>query len=329
MLSLFAKIKTALQGASSPVRVVFPEGEHPLIQKVAQQLTTFNVTPVLVFATWAAQQAVDVPAGVETVVIADSDGDRLARQLFNLRRGKVTLPAARTLVQQPVYFATMLLKNHTVDALVGGISYPTSAIIRPALQIIRARPHTKLVSSVFLMVKGAQQLLFTDCALNVAPTASQLATIARLGYKAARLLDLPHPQLALLSYSTHASGQGETVDRVRAAVNQLRTDHWQECHFDGPLQVDAALNAAVRAHKAPHSSLTTNANILVFPDLNAANIGYKLTQRLGGFQAVGPLLIGLNQPVNDLSRGATASDVLQTALFTAYEGLMNRHVTAS
>ena len=225
MFDLFVHIKKLLRQDSQPIRVVFPEGTSDLIQKVAVQLTAFNIEPLLVFARRDQMPAQTLPPSVRVVVMTDYDTNALAKQLFVLRQTKITAVQAQTLISDPIYFAMMLLKTHKADALVGGINYPTSAVIRPALQIIRAKPDHKLVSSVFLMIKGDQQFIFTDCALNINPTATQLATIARLSYRAARLLQLKCPRIALLSYATYRSGQGVMVDKVRTAVTTLRTQN--------------------------------------------------------------------------------------------------------
>ncbi|WP_425379706.1 phosphate acetyltransferase [Spiroplasma endosymbiont of Stenodema calcarata] len=304
--------------SSKKIKIIFPEGNSERIQEVAKRLVGTKITPVLVFKTRA-----EVPANFddyqcEVLVCEEQNMQELAEYLVELRKGKVSIAEATHLVQECNYLAILWVKKGLVDGMVGGISYDTKDIIGPALRIIKAKPGIKLVSSFFLMVRSDERYIFTDCALNIDPTAEELANIAYLGYEASQVFAFKKPQMALLSFSTKGSGRGTSVDKVREAYEILKTKDLKDCRVDGEFQFDAAWDDVIRNKKAPTSTLTAPADIFVFPNLDAGNIGYKIAQRLGGFEAVGPIVIGLDCPVNDLSRGATINDIYNTVLVTAY-----------
>ncbi|AHF58102.1 phosphate acetyltransferase [Spiroplasma eriocheiris] len=299
------------------VRIIFPEGASERIQEVVPKFQNTKITPVLVF-----QRRDEVPQnlmnkGAEILVIEEQNTDELANFLVEIRKGKTSIAEATRLVKQRNYFATIWVKMGKADGMVGGISYDTKDIIRPALQIIRPKANVSLVSSFFLMVRNAERYIFTDCALNINPSAEELADIAHLGYEASQIFDFKDPKMALLSYSTKGSGAGDSVDKVLTAYEIIRSRNI-DCLVDGEFQFDAAWDDEIRKKKAPTSPIKSRTDIFVFPNLDAGNIGYKIAQRMGSFKAVGPIIIGLDKPVNDLSRGATADDIYNTVLVTAY-----------
>ncbi len=225
------------------------------------------------------------------------------------RNGKVTREQAEEMIKGANYFSTLMLEDYRVDALVGGCVYSTADILKPAFQIIKPAPGNSVVSSSFLMKKGDEKLMFADCAVNINPNKSQLKEITLQTIKTAREMGID-PKVAMLSYSTRGSGAGEYVDLVKEAYNELieENPHLKDT-VDGELQFDAAYVAKTGKMKAPDSPVAGIANVFIFPHILAGNIAYKMVQSLGGYEAVGPTLQGLNRPVNDLSRGADAPTI--------------------
>ena len=206
------------------------------------------------------------------------------------------------------------------DALLGGATYSTADTVRPALQLIKTKPGNKIVSSCFILVRGAasgkeEVLAMGDCAINIKPNEDDLVEIAAETANCARVFGVD-PKVAFLSYSTHGSGSGEDVDKMRNAAHKCKELH-PDLPIEGEIQFDAAVAPRVARIKCPDSEVAGYANTFVFPDINAGNIGYKIAQRLGSFNAYGPILLGLNAPVNDLSRGCNAEEVYSMAIITA------------
>ncbi len=245
------------------------------------------------------------------------------QNLFDLRSKKgMTLEQAEALAVDPLYFADLMLQNGDADGSIAGARYTTGDRVRSALQIVGITPGFKTVSSFFLMVFDAEHhnpkrtMLFSDCALIVNPDAAQLAEIAITSIASARkFIDQP-PQVALLSFSTDGSAKHEMVDKVREATQLVRSA-MPDTPVDGEIQLDAAIVPEISARKFSDSQTRGQANVLIFPDLNAANIGYKIAQRFGGAKAIGPILQGLRKPANDLSRGCSADDVYELINLTA------------
>lgn len=211
----------------------------------------------------------------------------------------------------------MMVQAGDADGMVSGAAHTTAETIRPAFQIIKTAPDASVVSSIFLMVMRGRLWAFGDCAVNPNPTPEQLGEIAVVSARTAHQFGID-PKVAMLSYSTGASGVGPDVEAVVAAVEKARELN-PELAVDGPLQFDAACEPSVAAKKAPESPVAGQANVFIFPDLQSGNIGYKTAQRTGGALAVGPILQGLNKPINDLSRGATVPDIINTVAITAIQ----------
>src|SRR5699024_3907392 len=232
-----------------------------------------------------------------------------------IRQGKTTKEEAIELLKTESYFGTMLVSMNEADGLVSGAVNSTSDTVRPALQIIKTRPGIKKTSGVFVMVRDDERYIFGDCAINIAPTSDDLAEIAVESHKTAKVFGI-EPKIAMLSFSTKGSAQSEETERVVEAIAKAKEMN-DNLVIDGEFQFDTAFVPSVAAKKAPESEIQGDATVFVFPSLEAGNISYKLAERLGGFEAVGPILQGLNKPVNDLSRGCSSEDVYKLALVTA------------
>ncbi len=262
------------------------------------------------------------------MIVEPQNAPRLAKYtqtLFDLRSKKgLTRQQAETLALDPLYFADLMLQAGDADGSIAGAQYTTGDRVRTALQIIGVTPGFKTVSSFFLMVFEAahhnpeRTLLFSDCALVVNPDAEQLAEIAITSADSAKKFIEQPPQLALLSFSTDGSAKHELVDKVREATKLVRAA-LPDTPVDGEIQLDAAIVPEISARKFASSQTRGQANVLIFPDLNAANIGYKIAQRFGGAKAIGPILQGLKKPANDLSRGCSADDVYELIGITAQQ----------
>lgn len=244
--------------------------------------------------------------------------DRLTAALFEARKSKgVSLEQARELMRDRTYFATMLVQEGLADAMVSGANTTTAHTIRPALQIIKTLPNSPLVSSSFIMCFDEEILIYADCAINPNPDAQQLAQIALASADTARAFGL-EPRVAMLSYSSGDSGSGADIDLVRSA-GEIARGLAPALKIEAPVQYDAAIDPAVARKKLPNSDVAGCANVFVFPNLNAGNIGYKIAQRSANCVAVGPILQGLKKPVNDLSRGCGVGDVVNTVLISAIQ----------
>lgn len=248
-----------------------------------------------------------------------------AENLYELRKAKgMTLEQAEELVKNEVYYGMMMVKMNDADGLVSGAIHSTSDTLRPALQILKTAPGTKLVSAFFLMVVPNCEFgengvfVFGDCGLNENPTAEQLAEIAHSSSESFKQLVGKEAKVAMLSYSTMGSAKSELTQKVIDATNLVK-ENYPEIKVDGEMQLDAAIVPSVGKSKAPNSEIAGNANTLIFPDLDAGNIGYKLVQRLAKAEAYGPLCQGIAKPVNDLSRGCSAEDIAGVVAITAVQ----------
>lgn len=308
-----------------PRRIIFTEGPDPRILEAAARLKQGGfLTPVLVGNVAEVEAAAKAGgfdiAGLEILDPATYPKmDEMVETMAELRKGKMTPEECRKALSKGNYFGTMLVKLGVADALLGGATYSTADTVRPALQIVKTKPGNKIVSSCFIMIRetgaGQETLAMGDCAINIAPNEDELVEIAVETARTAKVFGVD-PKVALLSYSTLGSGKGESVDKMKNATAKVKAAA-PELAVDGELQFDAAVSPTVASIKCKGSPVAGQANTFIFPDINAGNIGYKIAQRLGGFAAFGPILQGLNAPINDLSRGCNAEEVYQMAIITA------------
>jgi len=248
----------------------------------------------------------------------DSHYDDYVNTYYELRKEKkMTLEVARDLMEDGAYFGTMMVYKGHADGMVSGAAHTTQHTILPALQFIKTKPNSSVVSSIFFMCLEDRVSVFGDCAINPNPTAEQLAEIAISSAESSLAFGI-EPKIAMLSYSSGSSGKGDEVDKVRAATEIVRKKR-PDLKIEGPIQYDAAVDPAVGQSKMPNSEVAGHASVLIFPDLNTGNNTYKAVQRETGALAIGPMLQGLNKPVNDLSRGCTVDDIINTVVITAIQ----------
>lgn len=311
----------------NPKKIVFTEGEDARILEASSRLLASSfLHPILVGdEEKIAEAAEDCGFNIRGAEIINpakyEDMDKMVELFCELRKSKgVTPEQARKTLMQTNYFGTMLVKMGIADSLLGGATYSTADTVRPALQLIKTKPGNNIVSSCFILVRpgvtGENDVLaMADCAINIEPTEDELVEIAGEASECARIFGVD-PKVAFLSYSTYGSGTGPAVDKMRNAAEKTKK-RYPDLPVDGELQFDAAVSPRVARTKCPESEIAGHANTFIFPDISAGNIGYKIAQRMGNFDAYGPILLGLNAPVNDLSRGCNASEVYSMAIITA------------
>jgi len=316
-----------VKASKAAKRIVLPEGSEPRTVQAAVLAVERNIAvPVLVGAkaeieATAKSVGVTLPASIEIIEPSEALAEKYVPTLVELRKSKgMTEEQARAALKDNVTLATMMLKMGEVDGLVSGAIHSTADTLRPALQIIKCAPGVKSVSSVFFMCLPGQTYVYGDCAINLNPTAEELAGIALQCDDTAKAFGLPS-RVAMLSYSTINSGKGPDADLVKEATAIAKAAR-PDMALDGPLQYDAATTPSVGSLKAPGSAVAGKATVFVFPDLSAGNIGYKAVQRSArGTIAIGPMLQGLAKPVNDLSRGALVEDIVYTIALTAVQAM--------
>ena len=324
MSEFLGRMKAAAK--SNKKTIVLPEGEDPRTIEAAKKIVEEDLANLIILGDPA---AIDVP-GVTVIDPRTAEKKQAYAEKFAELRAKkgVTLPEALEQMNDATYFGTMMVKMGDADGLVSGACHSTANTLRPALQILKTAPGTKLVSAFFIMCTKSPEfgadgtLLFADCGLNINPNADELSEIALASAESWKaFMPGEEPKVAMLSFSTMGSAKGDVPTKVREAV-KLANEKNPELALDGDLQLDAALVQSVADLKAPQSKVAGNANILVFPDLEAGNIGYKLVQRFGGAEAYGPVLQGIAKPVNDLSRGCSADDIVGVVAITAVQAQM-------
>ena len=335
-MGMFDKLIANLK--ASKKTIVFTEGSDARILSAADRLLKEGLMGVILCGKDAEVKAAASAGGfnIDGAEIIDPETypemEALVAQMFELRKGKMTEEECRTALQKSNYFGTMLVKAGKADALLGGATYSTADTVRPALQIIKTKKGANLVSSSFILFREKdgkeERIAMGDCAINLsyADTVDKEGNVvltaarklAEVAVETARTADFfgIDPKVAVLSFSTYGSGKGGTVQLSHDAVIEARKLD-PELVIDGEFQFDAAVSAEVAKTKCPDSNVAGQANTFIFPLIEAGNIGYKIAQRLGGFEAYGPILQGLNAPINDLSRGCTADEVYKMAIITA------------
>ena len=318
--TIFAKAKSNVK------HIVLPEGDEKRNIQAAAKIVKEGIATITVLGNLdavkkaAAETGTDL-TGIEIINPATSEKTAsYASLLYELRKAKgMTEEEAAKKALDPMYYGILMVKSGDADGLVSGAVHSTADMLRPALQVIKSKPGIKTVSSCFLIespVFGV--MIFSDCAVNIAPSAEELANIAVAAADSAVSLGGIEPKVAMLSFSTKGSAKHDNVTKVQEATalaKQLAPD----LKLDGELQLDAAIVPSVGELKAPGSEVAGHANVLVFPDLQAGNIGYKLAQRFGKSEAYGPILQGIAKPCNDLSRGCSVDDIVATVAITAVQ----------
>ncbi|ALV21922.1 phosphate acetyltransferase [Carnobacterium antarcticum] len=311
------------------IRIVFPEGTEPRIIGAVVRLQSEELIHPVLLGNPAEIKDIAKKRGfnVDNIEIIDQNNyeglDELVAAFVERRKGKVSEEQARELLKDENYFGTMLTYMGKVEGLVSGAVHSTGDTVRPALQIIKTKPGVSRTSGAFIMLRGRdnEKYLFSDCAINVNPNAQELAEIAVESAKTAELFGID-PKVAMLSFSTMGSAKAEEATKV-AEATKIAQELAPQYEIDGELQFDAAYVASVGQQKAPDSKVAGQATVFVFPELQSGNIGYKIAQRFGNFEAIGPILQGLNKPISDLSRGCNEEDVYKLAIITATQSLMN------
>ena len=300
-------------------RILLPESSDYRILKAAQILASQKIAQIVLFDT-----NIDLTLGIEIINRENKDlKAEYAQTLFERRKHKgVTLEVALEMLSNPSTFAMIALYRGDVDGVVMGAITPSQEVLSNALRIIGVSKGSKLVSSLFLMTFDqnhkmyGENMIFSDCAMNISPSSEELAEIANSAYETAKLFLEEEPKLAMLSFSTNQSAKHSEVDKVKNATDILKSK-LPNAQIIGNIQLDAALDQEILKIKYPEASFTPPANVLIFPNLDAANIGYKLVQRFSGAKAIGPILQGLAKPVNDLSRGCSVDEIVNTVVITA------------
>jgi len=319
---MFAKLNAMLK--ENPKTIVFTEGSDHRILNATERLLADGLIGVVLVGNVEEVKAAAAKDGynIEGATILDPatyEGmDAMVEKMVELRKGKMSAEDCRKNLMKGNYFGTMLVKMGVADALLGGATYSTADTVRPALQLIKTKPGNSIVSSCFIMARdkadGTQELLaMGDCAINIHPTDDNLVEIAKETAQCAKTFGID-PKVAFLSFSTKGSAKDDEVTKVQNAVAKAK--EVMDVPVDGEMQFDAAVAPEVGQLKFPGSPVAGQANTFIFPDVTAGNIGYKIAQRLGGFAAYGPILLGLNAPINDLSRGCVADEVYKMAIIT-------------
>lgn len=319
------------QAGISPKKIVLCEGDDPRVLHAAVRAHEKGIAKMIIVGDLARIKTLASAEGIDLSQIAlvdpadSADSEAFAQALFALRKAKgMTFEQARAKVLDPLCYANLMVRLGYADGSVAGAVHNTADVVRNAIQIIGIRSEFKLVSSFFLMMlcepfhsfKGG--LIFSDCALVVDPTAEELSEIAMAAADSARQLLMEEPRIAMLSFSTSGSAHHSAVDKVTAAARRVK-DLRPELAIDGDVQLDAALVAEISQRKVIGSEVKGKANVLIFPNLDAGNIGYKMAERVGGAVAIGPLLQGLKKPANDLSRGCSSEDIFNVIAVTVVQ----------
>lgn len=327
-MSLMDKIKEKAKSVSK--NIVLPEGNEPRTIEAAAKIAEQGIAHVILLGDEkeiAAANTKHVDLSKATIInpVTSPKLDEYAEMFYEMRKSKgITLEQAKETCKDTLYYAVLMIKNNDADGMVSGAVHSTGDTLRPALQVIKTKPGVSIVSSSFIMEHPDSKwgddgvMVFADCAINIDPNAEELAAIAIASADTAKTLAGIEPRVAMLSFSTKNSAKHPHVDKVCEAT-KIAQQIAPELNIDGELQADAALIEAVGQLKSPGSKVAGRANVLIFPDIQAGNIGYKLVQRLGGAEAIGPVSQGLARPVNDLSRGCSVEDIVSVVAITAVQ----------
>lgn len=323
-MSLIENLRSKVR-ASKP-EIVFPEGDDARILRAAIRLNEDGDIKPIVLGDKKELEALAEKEGVKLGDLEILDPinyeakDEMVKAFVERRKGKVNEEQAAEILKDHNYFGTMLIYMGKAKGLVSGAAHTTADTVRPALQIIKTKPGYKRCSGAFIMLRGEEMYLMADCAINIDLDAEGLAEVAVVSNETARQFGMD-PKIAMLSFSTKGSASHERVTMVAEATKMAKEKN-PEMAIDGELQFDAAFVESVAKKKAPGSEVAGHANVFVFPNIEAGNIGYKIAQRFGGFEAIGPILQGLNAPVNDLSRGCVEDEVYSLAIITAAQAVL-------
>ncbi|MBJ8325491.1 phosphate acetyltransferase [Streptococcus pacificus] len=328
MKTLFDTLTEKIAGKN--LKIVFPEGDDERVIRAAGRLKTEGILEPIILGDEVLVKALLIEQGfpMKNITIIDPNDyvhfEYMKQEFLELRKGKVNEDQADEILKDVNYFGVMLVQMGLADGMVSGAAHSTADTVRPALQIIKTKPGISRTSGVFIMNRETtnEKLMFADCAINIDPAANELAEIAVNTAETAKIFDI-EPRVAMLSFSSKGSGKSPAVDKV-AQATQMAKELAPNLNIDGELQFDAAYVPAAAKIKAPGSRVAGYANVFVFPDLQSGNIGYKIAERLGMFEAIGPILQGLNKPVNDLSRGSNDEDIYKLAIITAAQALDNQ-----
>ncbi|HLS54247.1 MAG TPA: phosphate acetyltransferase [Tissierellaceae bacterium] len=323
-MSLIENLKKEIRDKQASI--VFPEGNDSRVLRAAIRLKEDgDLNPIVLgnveeIQNLASKENVDL--GKLEIIDPENyeDFDAMVDAFVERRAGKATAEEAREILKQPNYFGTMYIYMDKADGMVSGAIHTTGDTVRPALQIIKTKPGIRRVSGAFIMLREDEMLFMADCAINTDLDEDDLAELAVVSENTARQFGMD-PKVAMLSFSTKGSAKHDRVDMVRNATEKAKELN-PDMVIDGELQFDTAYVESVGAQKAPDSPIKGDANVFIFPNLEAGNIGYKMAQRLGGYEAVGPILQGLNKPVNDLSRGTSEDEVYALAIITAAQAVL-------
>ncbi|MBS6719807.1 MAG: phosphate acetyltransferase [Peptoniphilus harei] len=323
-MSLIENLRSKVR-ASKP-EIVFPEGDDPRILRAAIRLNEDGDIKPIVLGDKKELEALAEKEGVKLgdLEILDPANyeakDEMVKAFVERRKGKATEAQAAEILKDHNYFGTMLIYMGKAKGLVSGAAHTTADTVRPALQIIKTKEGYKRCSGAFIMLRGEEMYLMADCAINIDLDAEGLAEVAVVSNETARQFGMD-PKIAMLSFSTKGSASHDRVTMVAEATKMAKEKN-PDMAIDGELQFDAAFVESVAKKKAPGSEVAGHANVFVFPNIEAGNIGYKIAQRFGGFEAIGPILQGLNAPVNDLSRGCVEDEVYSLAIITAAQAVL-------
>ena len=325
MRSLFGELRERISGKG--VKIVFPEGNDDRVVRAAARLKFEGLVDPIILGDPAEVHKILNDLGFAdfnyTIINPETyEGfEEMKEKFLEIRKGKATVEDAEKLLRDVNYFGVMLVKLGLADGMVSGAIHSTADTVRPALQIIKTKPGISRTSGVFLMNREDtnHRLMFADCAINIEPNSQELAEIAINTAETAKVFGID-PKVAMLSFSTKGSAKHELSQKI-ADATQMAKELAPDLSLDGELQFDAAIVPSVGEQKAKGSKVAGHANVFIFPDLQSGNIGYKIAQRLGGFEAIGPILQGLNKPISDLSRGCNEEDVYKLAVITAAQSL--------